>query len=196
MPQKQQRRRRILRAALEVFTRSGRRRNDIEVIARRAGVGKATIYREFGSRNRLLEEVARGGLAELLSRMVEAIGGSGDAGEVVGDAVRAALGFFDDNPALARLLLLEAGESREPITAQSLEQYARSRPAADRIFEAHRKSDALQSHPNEALVDVLMYLITGRLFYWVLTGQRTRLSDDAELLTQSYLRGVLQPPEV
>jgi AcrR family transcriptional regulator len=188
---REQRRRKILRVALRVFTRPGKRKNDIEEIARRAGVGKATIYREFGSRDRLLEQVAKDGIEELLSRMVAAIQTTGEPEQLVGDAIRAALGFYDENPALARLILLESGESREPITADYMMQYERSRPAAFPIFEAHGKADALRDHDNEALVDVLMYLITGRLLYWVLTGQRTRLTDDADLLTHAYLGGVL-----
>lgn len=185
-----QRRGRVLTAALRVFSRAGKHKNDIEEIARRARVGKATLYRDFGSRNGLLVEVAKAGIEDLMGRMVTAVSDAGHAHEQCGAAIREALAFFDDNPELARVLLLEAGESRQPIVAHYLASYTESRRAVDPVFAAHPPSEVMGRHSNEALVDVLSYLITGRLVFWVLTGQKARLTDDAELLIRAYLAGV------
>ncbi len=187
-----ERRQRIMDVALEVFARPGRRHDDIQEIAKRARVGKATVYREFGSRNGLLVAVATEGIEDLLARMVQAAESAGDPEAGVASAVRTALAFFDERPRLARILLLEAGESRDPIVAAYLERYAVSRSAAVALFEDSTVPAALSDRPRGDLIDVLMYLITGRLFYWVLTGQRTRLVADAETLTRAYLGGVMQ----
>ncbi|MEV0952850.1 TetR/AcrR family transcriptional regulator [Promicromonospora sp. NPDC050249] len=53
----------ILRAALELFTEHGHAGTSIEAIARRAGVGKLTVYRRWGSKDELIAaavESARG----------------------------------------------------------------------------------------------------------------------------------------
>lgn len=53
----------ILRAALELFTEHGHAGTSIEAIARRAGVGKLTVYRRWGSKDELIAaavETARG----------------------------------------------------------------------------------------------------------------------------------------
>jgi AcrR family transcriptional regulator len=53
----------ILRAALELFTEHGHAGTSIEAVARRAGVGKLTVYRRWGSKDELIAaavESARG----------------------------------------------------------------------------------------------------------------------------------------
>jgi AcrR family transcriptional regulator len=60
-------RRRILAAAQEAFEASGADAS-YEDIARRAGVGSATLYRHFPTRYALMEEVLRGQVAALCER--------------------------------------------------------------------------------------------------------------------------------
>src|SRR5687767_14837055 len=60
-------RQRILAAAQEAFEATGAD-TSYEDIARRAGVGSATLYRHFPTRYALLEEVLRGQVAALCAR--------------------------------------------------------------------------------------------------------------------------------
>ena len=60
-------RERIVAAAAELVGKDGAQAS-LEEIARRAGVGSATLHRHFPSRAALLEAVFRGGVAQLCAR--------------------------------------------------------------------------------------------------------------------------------
>lgn len=60
-------RNRIVAAAVELVRRDGAQAS-LEEIARRAGVGSATLHRHFPSRRALLEAVFRDGVAQLCAR--------------------------------------------------------------------------------------------------------------------------------
>ena len=60
-------RERLLTAAAELIRRDGAQAS-LEEIARRAGVGSATLHRHFASRRALLEAVFRDGVAQLCAR--------------------------------------------------------------------------------------------------------------------------------
>ena len=63
---------RILAAAREVFAAEGLDAQ-LDTIARRAGVGVASIYRRFGNKNDLIQEVAARHFTEILARMSAAL---------------------------------------------------------------------------------------------------------------------------
>lgn len=63
----QRNRERIVEAAAELVGRNGAQAS-LEEIARRAGVGSATLHRHFPSRQSLLEAVFREGVAQLCAR--------------------------------------------------------------------------------------------------------------------------------
>lgn len=82
----------MLEAVLEQYI--GGHRVDVTVVARRLGLGRATIYRWFGSRERLLGEVIAGELESLIARK---------RGEVRRRGAQGLLEVFDrTNRALAR----------------------------------------------------------------------------------------------
>ncbi|WP_342373741.1 TetR/AcrR family transcriptional regulator [Myxococcus stipitatus] len=59
----------ILEAASEVFVRYGFKKASVEDIARKAGVGKGSIYLHFESKEALFEACARKGHAEALAEL-------------------------------------------------------------------------------------------------------------------------------
>jgi AcrR family transcriptional regulator len=63
---------RILDAAREVFAAEGLDAG-LETIARRAGVGVGSIYRRYGNKNDLIQELAEQRFAELVERMSAAL---------------------------------------------------------------------------------------------------------------------------
>jgi AcrR family transcriptional regulator len=63
---------RILEAARVVFAAEGLDAQ-LETIARRAGVGVGSIYRRYGNKNDLIEEVADAHFTEIVQRMTAAI---------------------------------------------------------------------------------------------------------------------------
>jgi len=97
----------ILDAALAVGAESGLRNLTMEEVARRAGVGRVTVYRRFDDRDRLLEALAvrecRRGLAAL--KQVFERGGSVE--QIVADVFVTALRLAREHPLASRTLRLE-----------------------------------------------------------------------------------------
>jgi AcrR family transcriptional regulator len=77
---------RILDAAVQVIVESGYERATVAQVAAAAGIGAATLYRRFGTKDALLREALR---AEVNRFQNEAVGHTGDVEEDLERAVRA-----------------------------------------------------------------------------------------------------------
>jgi AcrR family transcriptional regulator len=100
----------VLRAVTEQYAQG--QRVDVTVVSRRLGLSRATIYRWFGSRERLLGEVIARQLESLIERKRRSVGIRGAAG---------LLEVFDQiNCALAQSLALRQFFEQEPRSALRL----------------------------------------------------------------------------
>jgi AcrR family transcriptional regulator len=190
------RRRRILAAARRAFSHHGYKNARLDEVARLAKVGKATLYREFTSKDRLLLAVATAGIEELRDRMLEAVSQPGTPEVVFGKALRSALSFFDDNRELARILFMEVGELRSELVRRYFQLYEGSKAAASAAFALHPVRAPLSSHSAGELADVMMFLVAGRVAVWLVLGQPDRLADSADLLLHTYIGGVFGSEEM
>jgi TetR/AcrR family fatty acid metabolism transcriptional regulator len=106
--QKDRTRGRILEAARQAFASSGYHRTLVDDVAREAGVSKGAVYVHFPSKEDLFLALLDDAAGTLAERVTSAIGAAQGARGRVGAALRAALGAFEENEALTRLLLLES----------------------------------------------------------------------------------------
>ncbi|MFI8522882.1 TetR/AcrR family transcriptional regulator [Promicromonospora sukumoe] len=79
----------ILAAALELFTEHGHAGTSIEQIARRAGVGKLTVYRRWGSKDELIAAAVESARGEIPSPGIGDLDGMSYAeiSQVIADAL-------------------------------------------------------------------------------------------------------------
>ncbi|HET8707323.1 MAG TPA: TetR/AcrR family transcriptional regulator, partial [Pseudomonadales bacterium] len=95
------RRNRILSAAQEIFSLHGFRDAEVKQIAERAGVGKATIYKFFESKEALLLVVVEENLARMRDLTLSSlVGSSGDPLDRLENATRAMANFISANKEL------------------------------------------------------------------------------------------------
>jgi AcrR family transcriptional regulator len=107
------RRQQILDTAAEVFAREGYRNTDLQDVADALGIGKASVYRRFASKQQLflaavdhgMRRAARGGRGR--RRAVA------DPLEQLAVAIRTYLAFFDEHPHFVELLIQERAEFRD-----------------------------------------------------------------------------------
>ncbi|MCG5215571.1 TetR/AcrR family transcriptional regulator [Streptosporangium sp. KLBMP 9127] len=97
---------RIVRAAITALEESGPS-VPLEEIARRAGVGIATVFRRFGDRDGLIRAAFQTYFAEEVEPLALAARQAGDPGEALADALAAAV----DSLAAHQVLLAAAKES-------------------------------------------------------------------------------------
>ena len=101
------RRQRILEAAMDIFSRDGFHRADVEEIAAQAGVGKGTVYRHFGNKEDLFLAVVEWGLDTLYQRIDEAIDPLSDPLEKLETFLTYYTSFFARNRNFYRVLVQE-----------------------------------------------------------------------------------------
>lgn len=167
----------ILAAALELLIERGADATSIEQVARRAGVTRATVYRRFPDK------------ARLLIATVEAAYGNPSATPEIRDVehlvtgwasvladtrqrrlLRRLYGSFEDYPELARVYQDQLGEQRSDTRMK--------------VFEQARARGEL---PPDTDPQVLLDLLTGAVWQHLVTRPDTSTADDVE----RFLRAVL-----
>jgi AcrR family transcriptional regulator len=166
---------RILRGALAVFARDGFEAATMASIAKAAGVGAASIYRYYDSKDELLDAVITPELTKrfeaLLDRRVSALTRNALRGDTVDDAGREMLQFWIENRLAVVILLDRAKGTRHArygerfvdlLTKHTLSQVRASSPRLElgrpvqfvlrEIFENTRRllASVLEHHADEA----------------------------------------------
>lgn len=170
---------RILDAALRLSAASGVRNLTMDDVAERAGVGRMTVYRRFGTRANLVEALAvreaRACLAELDSTV--------DPGAPVADQI--AQGFLTslrlvrEHPLLERMARLEPEAALAALTGDGAEVFAMGRAfVAERVRESQRAGQMSAEVDPEQAAEVLVRLG----FSFLLIPQSAfPVSDDARM---------------
>jgi AcrR family transcriptional regulator len=100
-----ERRRRLLAAAQEVFGEKGYRKTEVEEIVRRAGVTKPMLYRHFpGGKAEVYMEVLDEHLSRMLQKLWEAMESTDVPLEGLRRGIEAYLRFAEENPEAFHLL--------------------------------------------------------------------------------------------
>jgi TetR/AcrR family transcriptional regulator, repressor for uid operon len=98
---------RILDAALALAAASGFRHLTMDDVGRRAGVGRMTVYRRFGSKPALIDALAVRECRRCLATIAAAIPEHAAPDERLTALFTAALGVIREHPLLARLATVE-----------------------------------------------------------------------------------------
>jgi AcrR family transcriptional regulator len=99
--------RRILDAALELVAASGLRHLTMDDVATRAGVGRMTVYRRFGSRQHLTDALAVRECRRCLADIAAALDPSNPIDERAAELFVATLRVIREHPLLERLARVE-----------------------------------------------------------------------------------------
>lgn len=94
---------RILRAALEEFLAAGFKDAKIEEIAKRAGVGKGTVYQYFTSKEQLFEAMIDQGMAHYVEGLAQSLSPSDTLQVNLQRLVQMHYQFIQDHQSIAQL---------------------------------------------------------------------------------------------
>jgi AcrR family transcriptional regulator len=98
---------RILDAALGLAAASGLRHLTMDDVARRAGVGRMTVYRRFAAKSELVDALTVRETRRCLARLAAAIDPAEPVGERLAALFTATLGVIGEHPMLGRLARFE-----------------------------------------------------------------------------------------
>ena len=171
-------RERILQAALQQFNLVGLRRTTVGDVARRAGVGRVTVYRRVGQKRELVVGVIRSEVSRLMGTVREAIAPLGSTEDRLVEAFVVGVGSMGSHPLLHRLLETEPEDLLPYLTLDFQPILVLARTFVTREVAPGRDSDLL----GEVLARLAQSLI--------LTPGDFQLGDERRLreFARSYIR--------
>ncbi|MGB1222017.1 MAG: TetR/AcrR family transcriptional regulator [Alcanivoracaceae bacterium] len=154
---------RILDAALSLFVEFGLRRNTMDDVAQRAGVGRATVYRHFGDKDRLVQAVILREIQRNLLIIEERVRKIASPVDALLEAFVLSVSMAHDNALLKRLLTSEPETSLPYLTVHYGQTMDLSRLyLAARIRDA-QKADAMGPIDADAGAEIMLRLLQSLL---------------------------------
>lgn len=181
----------MLDAATAVFASRGYRQTDVQFIADALGMGKGSIYRQFGTKEALFFAAVDRVICRLNEFINAEASAVDDSLEKIRVGMRAHLRFFDAHPAAVELLVLERAEFKDrdqPSYAEFVEANAEPwRVLLRGLIEDGRIRDV----PVDRIVDVLSDVLFGAVFTNHFAGRRRSFESQAEEVTDIVFHGLL-----
>jgi TetR/AcrR family transcriptional regulator, repressor for uid operon len=171
---------RILDAALHEFAARGIRAVTVDDIAARAGMGRVTVFRRFGSKERLADLVYARELRRFLGSISDRFETVEDPGERVVEAFLLCVREARENPLVTRPAREEPGAM--------LERISRGDPSSMELGRRFVASYLQGSRDADEIADVLVRLAVS---YMLVPSAVVDLSDEAR--AREFARAVLAP---
>jgi AcrR family transcriptional regulator len=196
----QDRQRRILDAALSVFSRRGYREASVDEIAEEAQTSKGGVYFHFSGKQVIFRALLDLSARRLLQRVEEAIAAESDPVARADAALLTVLRAFADHRSLARLFMVEAlgagGEFQERLLAIHEEFIGVIRRHLDEAIE----QAAILPVDSELASRAWFGAVNEVILFWLIRGQPPRLEDAYDALRPLLRRSVgldaVAPPSV
>ena len=172
---------RILDAALQISAASGIRNLTMDEVARRAKVGRMTVYRRFGDREALVEALGVRETRRCLAELDAAADPSAPIDEQFAAGFVTSVRIAHEHPLLARLARVEP-----EVVLDALNDRPAGAFAAAVAFLAHRLRLAQQAGVlgDHVDVEVVAELVSRIVFSFVLVPDSALPLDDEERLRQ------------
>jgi AcrR family transcriptional regulator len=179
----------ILSAAMEVFAEKGYHETTVDDIAKRAGIGKGSIYRYFPSKEALFNALIESRI-ELLDNAIREIiqKDDQDVTQIIAQCVETYLAFFENNRGIYQLLFREKSASERQ---QYLKRaFKRLLPVRKRIFEATRKG-IYKPISFEFIFYGFMGFIHGIIQRWIDHGCSYSLTEETPSILEVLFHGTV-----
>lgn len=186
---------RLEAAVLKVFSEEDFHRADMRTIARTAGVSFETIYKYYGSKERLLFTFVGEWLDKLTEEAVRNIEGVEDLKERIRILVWTQLDYYERNPEMAKILYLTV-----PYAAWMADgSYGRTRLPGivlDAIREGKRQGLLNPDARSSLLLDVMYGIIRRCFSMWIYRGQTESFTSQADAIFEVIWGGMSKPPNI
>jgi AcrR family transcriptional regulator len=175
---------RILDGALALSAAFGVRNLTMDNVARRAGVGRMTVYRRFGDKARLVEALAVREARRCLAELDAAAAADAPIEEQIAAGFVTSLRIARQHPLLNRLARLEPGAVLAALTADGAAVFALARAFLAERLRASQRAGVLGPVDVEEAAELLVRLA----FSFVLIQESSLPLDDEDACRQLALR--------
>ena len=177
---------------LEVFSQDDFHLVNMREIANRAGVGYATIYRHFKSKEQLIFWFVDRWLADLIERLIDHLKGMEEIKEKVRKILWVQLDFYNRHPNVGRIIFMSLPMNTW-MKDRSFRQDRLSKMILEVLNEGQQKKKLDPQMPVAALLDVLHGLLRRIFIMWIFRKQQGALTDQSELLFELVWRSIVNP---
>jgi len=185
-------RKRLEAAVLEIFAAGDFHRVSMRTIAKKAGVGFGTIYRYYGSKEKLLFTFVDEWLGVLTERMIDHLRGLEDPKERLRKVIWVMLDYYERNPDVVKVLLLCVPE-KTWMADQTFEQ-RKMFGVFQEVVQKSQENGLLNPNVQSGLVvDAIIALINRRATMWIYKGREESLTEQANVLFSLLWDGISGP---
>ena len=183
---------RLETAVMEVFSTSDFHKASIRDIADSAGVSFTTIYKHFGSKERLLFAFVNIWMERLTDRIEDHLKGIEDLKEKLRKVFWLHLDFYERHEELGRILFITL-PMKTWMADDSFDQKRRVRLIIDVFKDGQRQGVINPDMRAGSLLDFLLGFIQRVFFMWIIRGQKEKLADQANELFEMVWQGIANP---
>jgi AcrR family transcriptional regulator len=185
-------RKRIEEAVLDVFSKADFHKADIRTVAKKASVSFGTIYKYYGSKEKLLFAVIDGKLSELIERVIDHLKGIEDIKEKMRKTFWLQLDYYERNQNMGRILFMTV-----PLATWMADKTFVQRKLINiflNVLRQGQEEGILNPNVRAGTLLDFMYGLVHRSFYmWIYRGQKESLSGQANILFDLMWRSICNP---
>jgi AcrR family transcriptional regulator len=183
---------RLEQAVLDIFSNADFHKANIRDVAKRAGVSFSTIYKYYGSKERLVFAFVDVWLGKLTERIVDHLFGIEDLKEKMRKVLWLQLDYYERNPHLGRILFMTL-----PMATWMADQTFQQKKMIHLYLDVLKKGQAegiLNPKVRAGtLLDFMLGLVQRSFVMWIQRGQQGSLTAQANVLFEMVWRGMTNP---
>ena len=185
----------ILHVAATLFAERGFAGTDTQELADRVNIGKGTLYRYFPSKRELFLAAADRAMGRLREYLDAAIGTRDDPLEQIVAAIEAFLGFFDQHPEFAELLIQERALFRDRKKPTYIEHREKNLERWQQLYRSLIDAGRVRSMPVQRITSVISDLVYGTMFTNHVAGRQRSLREQADDIVEIFFYGIISDSE-
>ena len=183
---------RLEATVLDIFSQGDFHKVNMRAIAKKAGVGFGTIYKYYGSKEKLLFAFVDEWLRVLTERMIDHLQGLEDPKEKLRKVIWVMLDFYSRNPDGVQALLLSVPQ-KTWMSDKTFEQRKMFDLFRDVIGQSQAEGILNPNARPGILVDAIIGLVNRRATIWIYHGQKEDLVGEANILFDILWQGIGNP---
>ncbi|MBL7174494.1 MAG: TetR/AcrR family transcriptional regulator [Desulfobacteraceae bacterium] len=183
---------RLSPVVLDIFANGDFHQVNMREIAQKAGVGYATIYRHFKSKDQLLFWFVDYWLSDFVDRIIDHLQGLEEIKERIRKIVWLQLDFYNRNPNVGRIIMMTI-----PLKTWMQDKTYRQEKLMKLLMEVFQEGQVKKILdpvlPTRFLMDVLLGMIGRTVVMWIYRDQQGELTDQAGTLFEMIWRAIRNP---
>lgn len=184
----------ILDVAATLFAERGFAGADTQELADRVGVGKGTLYRYFPSKRDLFLAAADRAMRRL-REYLDGVATRDDPLDQIAAAIEAFLGFFDEHPEFAELLIQERALFRDRKQPTYIEHREKNLGRWQQLYQSLMEAGRVRPMPVHRITSVISDLVYGTMFINHVAGRQKALREQADDIVDIVFCGILSDTE-